>query len=526
MQKSKTKLAFFSVSAGGIQHAFDLVFKFVMRGFFLHYFTAQYLGLSSTILNILAIISMVNLGIPDAIHFALFKPMEEKNWGLVKTINALFRKMYRIFGIAFLVISAIVAKFLPVIIKEDISSDTIYKIYFICVLLVVSHYFLIGKRSLLEADSRQYIIIKITFICDTLITNIVSLIIVIFLPLGAIDKFLVYLSFTAFMSLIVQFLVYRKSNKEFLFIESFEKVKISKEIWNDGKKRFLGILIGKISRMLSTGLDNILIAVYVSVSEVAMFGNYMMIIYAFNKFYSMVINFIFPGLGRMIAVSDNKKIYTVFQRLFFFTFCAALISSAGIVACSKTFITAWIGEQYLYNSNIFQILLAYLLFSQICMSAIGIFLSASGLQWNFKYWSILSAIINISISVFCFQILKIGVLSVIISTISVGIILGYWVGSYVFYKRVKVPYYVFIKSFIKFFGIFFGVMVITMFLSNNILLIHEPWISFFANGLTSFAIASISILIFFRKTAEFSYTLDMMIKLKNKTISKIRRISL
>ena len=68
------------------------ILAFVERTIFIRCLSIEYLGLNSLFSNILNVLSMAELGISSAIAFALYKPIAENNYDLIKSYMSFFKK--------------------------------------------------------------------------------------------------------------------------------------------------------------------------------------------------------------------------------------------------------------------------------------------------------------------------------------------------------------------------------------------------------------------------------------------------
>lgn len=524
MTRSKTKLAFFSGSVATVQLSLNFLMKFFMRAIVLYNLTAHLIGIQYVIINIMGIISFMNLGIPDAMQFALFKPMEEKNWSLVKSINLLYRKLYKILAVVFLVCAFAASFLLPQIIKDAPDMQKLYYIYFLYVGLNVIAYCLVGKRQLLLSDQRQYILTKISLICDTIISNLGTFLLVVLLPYEPMEKLLACIIWSICVAVIKEIAMYRRANKEFGFIDQYDTIAIPKNVFEKGKKQFLGILCGKVTFFLSAGIDNILISVFVSSTYVTLYGNYLIIANSLQGLYGSFVGSVFPGVARMIAVSSKEKIYAYFRRSFFISSSAAIIISTVVFVCASPFIHFWLGQQYVFHSNLFILLLAYLAGVQILMSAVGMFLGAYGAQWDLKYINILYAFINIGVSLFCFKVANLGVTSILLSTVAADLIIGIWASSYILFKKMDIKYSEFIKQFFKNIILLVISVFITYFICTYIADTGNLLADLLIKGVVAIVFSCGIVFVTGYKTAEYNYCLCMILKLKHKLMSKAKSV--
>lgn len=150
------------------------------------------------------------------------------------------------------------------------------------------------------------------------------------------------------------------------------------------------------------------------------------------------------------------------------------------------------------------------------------YLEAYGAQWDFRFWSILGAITNFLFSVFCFQFFKLGTVSVILSTILVNFLFGYWIGGLVLYKKMEVRYMNFIREFFKITFIMTISCIVISWVSYEFLSFANLWITFICRGFVAVIISFVFLIIAYRRTDEFKYIIWLASKQKEKFLNRAK----
>ena len=89
------------MTIGMLSQLFTLWLSFVSRTVFIKFLTAEYLGISGLFSNVLTVLSFAELGIGDAMTYAMYKPVKEDNRKLVNQLMVVYKKAYT--GIAVVV---------------------------------------------------------------------------------------------------------------------------------------------------------------------------------------------------------------------------------------------------------------------------------------------------------------------------------------------------------------------------------------------------------------------------------------
>ena len=93
-------------------------------------------------------LSLMELGVGNAIYFSLYEPLAENNEERIKSIMRLYQKLYRYIGLAVCIVGLCVIPFLKFLITQDIDYNYVYKIYLIFLANSVMSYFMAYRRSL------------------------------------------------------------------------------------------------------------------------------------------------------------------------------------------------------------------------------------------------------------------------------------------------------------------------------------------------------------------------------------------
>ena len=77
----------------------SIVMGFWSRTVFVNFLNADYLGVNGLFANILTVLSFAELGIGNAIVFALYKPIADGDKSKVQALMKLYKKAYTLIGI-------------------------------------------------------------------------------------------------------------------------------------------------------------------------------------------------------------------------------------------------------------------------------------------------------------------------------------------------------------------------------------------------------------------------------------------
>jgi O-antigen/teichoic acid export membrane protein len=518
-RESRTKLALLS---GGVSFAGSFtiaIIKFFTRGLFLYYLSVEFLGINSLFAGLIASFNIVEIGIGPAIGYAFFKPLATHNVVEIRAIQEFCKKVYLFFGVGVICLAFLVFPFLPYILKDDINTPHIYLIYWIFALQAILSYFLRGKRPILAADQKQYIIAFNQFIFEfgCIFLQLAALI---FLPFGRAEKFVIYISLYTLCIVLQELRLMLISNKMYAWVNEAPKTKIPKRIVAKMKKQSAGVVIGRVCGLVNTGLDNILLGIFTNITQVGLYANYVLITNVLSRFWSAAISAVSPGFGLMVASESTKKAFDVFKKYYFFTFFASIIMSNVILVGMNPLIHVWIGDEYCFYNNVPLLLAANFGFA-ILLNANGAFIGANGMQWEIKWASIFGSVINFASAMVCFNILHLGIESVLISTAISNIACQIWYPpKLLFEKYFKLKFSVYFRITMQYLSLTAVVWVGTLLIVQIIPSTLNGFIVLFGRSFLALIIALSVVVLFYHQTEEFKFWWKMVRKITQKVQKK------
>ena len=325
-----------------------LAVTFFTRKIFLDNLGTDFLGLTTTTQSILSFLNLAELGIGSAIGCILYKPIFDNDRTRIKEIISVLGYLYRLVGLAILGFGILLSCFLPLIFANTpFSWGIIYLAFYASLGASLIGYFVNYRASLLYADQRGY-----------LVTGYFQFI---GLAKTVLQAFLVvhYHSYTLF--LIIEFIfgivnsviLNYKIDKVYPWLET--ELKEGKQLFRkypEIGKLMKQLFIHNMGAFVHGQLAPLLIFTYVSLSTVALYGNYTILTSRVSGFVSGILESAGAGIGDLIAEGDNAKTYGIFKELFSVYFLVAGVLSLCVWQLGDSFITVWLGGQYLLSDII------------------------------------------------------------------------------------------------------------------------------------------------------------------------------
>lgn len=377
MNISRTKKIFYNMFVGLITYAFTLCLTFFSRKFFLNNLGADFLGLTSTFYNILSLMNLAELGIGSAICYNLYKPLAEDDCATVNEIVSVIGWLYRWVGSSLLIISCLMLFFLPWMFAKSSLSLTLIFFCFICsVAGNLFGYFLNFKQVILEADQRMYLVIGYYQGC-----NFLKVIIQMFLLLWTKNYYIwiiVELLFSIVNSVILNITIKRKYPLVRATIKNGKRFLRKYSIILTHIKQ---IFLKRLSIVVLLQIDQLLVYLFFSLSMVTYYANYQIIFDKLLQFFGSLVAGTYSSVGNMVAKESSTKVLRVFYELL-----SSYIFIGGILSISfyhllPSFITVWLGKEYVLSQRILG-LMAFYLFVRITVLCVNAFLNGYGLFYD------------------------------------------------------------------------------------------------------------------------------------------------
>ena len=123
------------MAMSSMRQLLTILLTFVSRTAFIYTLGAEYLGLFS---NILSILALSELGIGGAIAFYLYKPLADKDIDRIKVLMKFYRRCYNYVGLAILGLGCCLMPFLHYLVNleqslpENIHSAKLLYLFLLC----------------------------------------------------------------------------------------------------------------------------------------------------------------------------------------------------------------------------------------------------------------------------------------------------------------------------------------------------------------------------------------------------------
>lgn len=431
LQESRIKKSLLNARVNLIFYILSLAVSFFSRKLFLDTLGADFMGLTSTLLNLLGFLNLAELGIGSAIGYVLYKPLYAHDENKINEIISVFGYIYRWIGFFILGAGCILACFLPLIFPNNtFNLGIIYFAFFSYLASSLIGYFANYKQTLLGADQKNYVITAY-FQSTTLIKTLLQMLIV-----YRTQNYYLWIGMELLLGVIYSFILNWKINQVYPWLKS--EVKLGKQLFKkypEVIKYTKQLFIHQLGTFVQYQTTPFMIYTFVSLKVVAFYGNYTIIIDKINLFIINLLGSTNAGVGNLIAEGNQKRITEVFWELLGIRFLIAGVMSFALLQLMQPFICLWLGSEYILSQTVLYLIITNS-FIRYTRGATDQFLFGYGL-FNDTWAPAAEVIISLTIAVIGGTLW--GLPGVLAGNITgLALIVGIWKPYFLFSKGLKI----------------------------------------------------------------------------------------
>lgn len=496
----RTKNSIKNTSVSFITNLLTIIIGLIAQGIFIKILGSEYLGINGLFSNIISMLGIVELGVGSAIIYHLYKPIAEENIKKVKALMNFYKKCYTIIALIILTIGLMITPYLNLFIEEVTIDINISLVYILFIIEIVCSYLLSYKRSIINANQKNYLV-NFIHIGYLVILNILEIIILVLTK-----NYYLYLGLKIVMRIIENVGVTLLANKLYPYLKNNNE-KLDENTKKDIFQKVKALFFHKVGGFIVLGTDNIIISKFIGIIEVGLYSNYYMIIEAVEKLFGQVIRVITPSVGNMLVKESFEKSFEIFKRVRFLNFWIATFSGISLLVVMNSFITVWIGSKYLLATCVL-IVLVLNYYAKSMRSCHMIFKEAAGIYYEDRYIPLLESVLNIVASLILLKYF--GLAGIFMGTIISSLAL-YCISypKYVYKKLFNRSYLNYTKETLGYLSIFLVLAVITYKISR-LIVISNAFLSLIINCLIAVVIPNLVLLIIFWHTDNFKYYLNLL----------------
>lgn len=333
---------------------------FFSRKIFLSNLGTEFLGLSGTLGDILNMMNITELGIGTAVGVTLYKPLFDDNRDTISDIVSVFGYLYSRVGVLIAVIGIGVSLFFPLIFeKANISIWIAYLMFYSMLYSSLLGYFINYRQIILSASQQNYVV---SWRYNTaMIIKVILQIGVSYIPYN----YLWWILLDSLTITIYSFILNRTINRYFPWLHT--NIRVGKQkfkeyiyLWTKTKQVF----VLKLSHLIFNGSINIFIGIFASLTSVALYGNYNMLMFKITGFVDSIFTGMEASVGNLIAEDNIKKTLNVFFELLSIRYFLATLCSVTLFFVVPRFVGVWLGNEYILSTLILSLMSIHIFIQQ------------------------------------------------------------------------------------------------------------------------------------------------------------------
>lgn len=434
---SRTTAATKNLFIGAVGKIVLLGATFLVRTLFIRILGVEYTGISSLYTNILSFLSLAELGMGSVLIFELYRPLQEKDEETISMYVALFQKIY--FGVicAVLGVGLCLLPFLQVITNSSLDQWHLIGYYLLYLADSVCSYFVVYRTTVIEADQKRYITQTVDIATKLVMYICQSIYLVLY------RDFVGYLCIQVLFTIAKNLILHRIATYMYPYLKIKPTQKLEKKKVKAVFKNVRATFISKVSNVVLTQTDSIIISMMLGVAAVGYYTNYNMIVVYINSIYYILYSALEASVGNLNAEQNLEKSFSMYKRLslgfaILNTFCVA-----EYLCLIQDFVAVWIGVKYLQSMSVIVAILLSLYVSQ-AMNVVSMYRQTLGLFREAQKIYPLMAIINIVVSVVLVK--WVGVAGVPLGTAIARLTTSFWFEGFLVFHRLKRPFGVYLRE--------------------------------------------------------------------------------
>ena len=430
-----------NIKVGMVFYSFTLILSFYSRKIFLDCLGTEFIGLTGMLMNIMGYLNVAELGIGTSIVYFLYKPLQEDNHEKINAVMSMLAFLYRCIGCIILIAGIAVSLFFPWWFGNlGTGLPLVYFAFYSFLLSASAGYIFNYKQLLVGANQKQYLVNS--YFQTIGILQSVTQILLAWYYRNLWLWVAVGLMFTIIG--IIVFNIRIRQIYPWLNIDLAEGRRNLKK-YPEVLKKTRQVFIQKIKDLILFRSDEILVGAFVSVTHVALYGNYTVVTSKLNFLVNILGEGLNAGVGNLIAEGNEHNIMKVFWEMTAARYLILGIVIFPLIMFLQTFVGSWFGTQYLLDELIVDLLILNI-FLLLHNGTVLIFIGAKGMFSDI--WAVWTEFfLNITITLLLAPYYGI-----------VGILIGKII-SIAFSGVIWKPYFLFTSGFHKSVSIFWKNMI-------------------------------------------------------------------
>ncbi|MCR5067236.1 MAG: polysaccharide biosynthesis C-terminal domain-containing protein [Erysipelotrichaceae bacterium] len=372
MKIERTKKTISGSFWGMMEKITRLIGPYILRIIVLKKLGIDYLGLSGMFNSILHVLCLSELGFGIAVVYYLYKPIAEDDQETICQIVTYLKKMYLLIGAFVMVAGVAIMPFLPHLINGDVPADiNLYLLYLIYLVHTALSYLLFAwKSSLLSAMQSNDIVSAAGFIAMVILYG--GQVVVLYLT----KNFYLYAFMLPVTTTLRGILVSLYVDKHYPHL--IRPAQITEDKKAEIKSKIMPLMSVKISTMLMTSIDTIVITAAISLEISAIYNNYYYVLSGVLGLLTVIYESMLAGVGNSMVVENRQKVMNNFYKFSYINSWLITVCSAAMLCLYQPFIKLSFGKENLLPIGLVILFVLYFYFT-VMEKIVMLYKDAAGL---------------------------------------------------------------------------------------------------------------------------------------------------
>jgi len=298
----------------------------------------EIVGLNALLVSAIAGLAVVDIGLTTAIEFALYKPLNEKNYEQVALLVRYFRGVYLTIGAIMVAIALAIFPFIPMITQNEFTHLQVLPAFAIFLTQTFLSYFFAYNHKLLFADQKQFIS-SIVASCGRIVTSGLQILILLTVPLSSLNTFYLVLGVMLFVSIGFNVGITVFVKKRYPFLGKY-KGKPAPELLEPTKQNMLAFAFHRIGDVALVGKDALIVSALLGTVVAGYLANYMQLVTSMNLLAIAIFSGVVATFGNLLATESKETVYQKYKKVKFLNFFFFVIVTTAIFILSRDFLYA------------------------------------------------------------------------------------------------------------------------------------------------------------------------------------------
>jgi len=391
-----------------ILRIYQMVVPFMMRTAMIYIMGVQYLGLNSLFVSIIQVLSLAELGVGNAMVFAMYKPIAEDDEQMICALMRLYRKYYRIIGLVIGAAGLLLTPVVPKLISGEIPGNmNIYILYILNLATTVLSYWLFAyKNCLLQAHQRSDIASWVTAGTYTVQWCLQLAVLLIF------HNYYLYLIIalaSQVLNNVVSALIVNKKYPKYKPAGRLER-----ETVKSINQKIRDLFTAKLGTVVLRSSDTIVLSAFLGLKLLAIYQNYFFIISSVTAMIEIILGSVIAGIGNSYVLDSREKNYRDMQKFSFLFLWLISVCTCCFLGMYQSFMEIWVGRDLMLGIGEVICFASYF-FVYTLNRLLNVYKDAAGLWHEDRFRPLVKSCVNL-----CLNLLLVrswGIYGVLLSTV-------------------------------------------------------------------------------------------------------------